>query len=139
MNRYLLDTDVISFYLRGQVSVVQRVMQYLQYHPQLELSVMSYYELRRGLVQIGATWRLQALETFIAQCRVWEVSAEIAREASLIAGNLTAAGNRLDDADVLIGATARTPWDWCGNGKCASFQPYPRTGGRQLDCCALKT
>jgi predicted nucleic acid-binding protein len=33
MNRYLLDTDVISFYLRGQVSVVQRVMQYLQYHP----------------------------------------------------------------------------------------------------------
>jgi tRNA(fMet)-specific endonuclease VapC len=125
MNRYLLDTDVISFYLRGQVSVVQRVMQYLQYHPQLELSVMSYYELRRGLVQIGATRRLQALETFIAQCRVWEVSAEIAREASLIAGNLTAAGNRLDDADVLIGATARILGIGVATGNVRHFSRIP--------------
>jgi hypothetical protein len=38
---------------------------------------MSYYELRRGLVQIGATRRLQALETFVAQCRVWEVSEDL--------------------------------------------------------------
>jgi tRNA(fMet)-specific endonuclease VapC len=108
MNRYLLDTDVISFYLRGQAGVVQRVAQYLQYHPQLELSVISYYELRRGLVQIGATRRLQTLEIFVTRCRVWEISAEVAREASTIAGQLAAVGNRLDDADVLIGATART-------------------------------
>jgi tRNA(fMet)-specific endonuclease VapC len=126
MNRYLLDTDVISFYLRGQVSVVQRVMQYLQYHPQLELSVMSYYELRRGLVQIGATRRLQALETFVAQCRVWEVSAEVAREASLIAGSLTAAGNRLDDADVLIGATARTLGIGVATGNVRHFSRIPK-------------
>jgi len=108
MNRYLLDTDVISFYLRGQAGVVQRVAQYLQYHPQLEPSVISYYELRRGLVQVGATRRLQTLEIFVAQCRVWEISAEVAREASTIAGQLGAVGSRLDDADVLIGATART-------------------------------
>ena len=125
MNRYLLDTDVISFYLRGQVSVVQRVMQYLQHHSQLELSVMSYYELRRGLVQIGATRRLQALETFVAQCRVWEVSAEVAREASLIAGNLTAAGNRLDDADVLIGATARILGIGVATGNVRHFSRIP--------------
>jgi predicted nucleic acid-binding protein len=81
---------------------------------------MSYYELRRGLVQIGATRRLQALETFIAQCRVWEVSAEIAREASLIAGN------RLDDADVLIGATARILGIGVATGNVRHFSCIPK-------------
>jgi tRNA(fMet)-specific endonuclease VapC len=126
MNRYLLDTDVISFYLRGQVSVVQRVMQYLQHHSQLELSVMSYYELRRGLVQIGATQRLQTLETFVAQCQVWEISTEVAREASTIAGRLAAAGNRLDDADVLIGATARTLGIGVATGNVRHFSRIPK-------------
>lgn len=68
---------------------------------------MSYYELRRGLVRIGATQRLQQLEAFIARCQVWEVSTEIAQQAATIAGGLAAAGNRLDDADVIIGATAQ--------------------------------
>jgi len=107
MKRCLLDTDVLSFYLRGQAQVVRRVMHYLQVHAQLELSVMSYYELRRGLVRIGATHRLQQLEAFMRGCRVWEVSPEIAREAAEVAGQLAARGEKLDDADVLIGATAR--------------------------------
>ncbi len=107
MNRCLLDTDVISFYLRGQAQVVQRVVRYLQLGVPLELSVVSYYELRRGLVRIGARRRLAELEAFVAHCRAWEVSMEVAREAAQIAGELAAQGMRLDDADVLIGATAR--------------------------------
>ncbi len=125
MNRYLLDTDVVSFYLRGQVSAVQRVLEYLQYHPQLELSVMSYYELRRGLVRIGATRRIETLEAFVAQCQVWEISPEIAREASTIAGQLTAEGNRLDDADVLIGATARSLGIGVATGNVRHFSRIP--------------
>jgi len=107
MKRCLLDTDVLSFYLRGHARVVQRVVHYLQSHAQLELSVMSYYELRRGLVRIGAIQRLQQLEAFMAGCRVWEVSQEVAHEAAGIAGELAARGERLDDSDVIIGATAR--------------------------------
>lgn len=107
MKRCLLDTDVLSFYLRGQAQVVQRVAHYLQVPARLELSVMSYYELRRGLVRIGAHQRLQQLEAFMERCQVWDVSREIAREAAELAGRLAARGERLDDADVIIGATAR--------------------------------
>jgi tRNA(fMet)-specific endonuclease VapC len=107
MHRYLLDTDVLSWYLRGHAPVVQRVMEYLQRYPQLELSVMSYYELRRGLVRIGARRRIEQLEAFVQRCQVWEVSQEVAQVAAEIAGELAAQGERLDDADILIGATAR--------------------------------
>lgn len=107
MERLLLDTDVISFYLRGYPVVLQQVARYLEVHSQLELSVISYYELRRGLVRIGATRRLQDLEIFVARCKVWEVSYDVAHEASTIAGELMAHGEKLDDADVLIAATAR--------------------------------
>jgi tRNA(fMet)-specific endonuclease VapC len=107
MHRCLLDTDVLSWYLRGHAPVVQRVMEYLQRYPQLELSVMSYYELRRGLVRIGVRRRIEQLEAFVQRCQVWEVSQEVAQVAAEIAGELAARGERLDDADVLIGATAR--------------------------------
>jgi tRNA(fMet)-specific endonuclease VapC len=107
MHRCLLDTDVLSWYLRGHAPVVQRVMEYLQRYPQLELSVMSYYELRRGLVRIGARRRIEQLEAFVQRCQVWEVSQEVAQVAAEIAGELAARGERLDDADILIGATAR--------------------------------
>ncbi len=107
MNRCLLDTDVLSWYLRGHTQVVQWVVKYLQHYPHLELSVMSYYELRRGLVRIGARCRIEQLEAFVQRCRIWEVSQEVAQVAAEIAGELAARGERLDDADVLIGATAR--------------------------------
>ncbi len=107
MERILLDTDVVSFYLRGHASVLERVARYLEHHAQLELSVVSYYELRRGLIRIGASRRLRDLEIFVAQSRLWEVSYEIAHEASTIAGSLMAQGEKLDDADILIAATAR--------------------------------
>jgi tRNA(fMet)-specific endonuclease VapC len=107
VNRCLLDTDVLSQYLRGEARVTQRAVEYLQHHPQIELSVISYYELRRGLVRIGAQRRIEQLEAFIRSCRLWRVDQEVARVASEIAGQLAARGERLDDADVLIGATAR--------------------------------
>jgi tRNA(fMet)-specific endonuclease VapC len=107
MERLLLDTDVISFYLRGHLPVLQKVARYLEYHAQLELSVVSYYELRRGLVRIGASQRLRDLELFVARSRLWEVGYEVAHEASALAGTLMAQGEKLDDADVLIAATAR--------------------------------
>ncbi|MCS6919723.1 MAG: type II toxin-antitoxin system VapC family toxin [Fimbriimonadales bacterium] len=107
MERLLLDTDVISFYLRGHLQTLQRVARYLEHYSQLELSVVSYYELRRGLVRIGASRRLRDLEILAARSKVWEVSYEVAHDASAIAGTLMAQGEKLDDADVLIAATAR--------------------------------
>ena len=107
MRRCLLDTDVLSLYLRGDARVTQRVVEYLQHYTQIEMSIISYYELRRGLVRINAQRRIEQLEAFVHSCQLWEVNQEVAREASEIAGQLAARGARLDDADVIIGATAR--------------------------------
>jgi len=107
VNRCLLDSDVLSNYLRGHPAVVRRVFEYLQHYEQLELSVLSYYELRRGLVRISATQRLNELDGFISRCQLWDVTKPIVVESSVLAGQLELLGAKLDHADVLIGATAR--------------------------------
>jgi RHS repeat-associated protein len=132
MNRCLLDTDVLSWYLREHAQVVQHVVEYLQHYPHLELSVMSYYELRRGLVRIGAWRRIEQLEAFMQRCRVWEVSQEVAQVAAEIAGELAARGERLDDADVLIGATARVLGIGVAMGNVRHFSRIRGIGGRGL-------
>lgn len=107
LNRCLLDSDILSNYLRGHPRVVQLAFQYLQVYDYLELSVISYYELRRGLVRIGATQRLLELDEVVARCQLWDVTQSVVLEASALAGRLETQGKRLDDADILIGATAR--------------------------------
>lgn len=62
MRRFLLDTDVLSFCLREQAQVVQRVARYLQGQARLELSVKSYYELRKvwcgsGRINACSRWK----------------------------------------------------------------------------------
>jgi predicted nucleic acid-binding protein len=100
----------------GHAPVVQRVMEYLQRYPQLELSVMSYYELRRGLVRIGAWRRIEQLEAFVQRCQVWEVSQEVAQVAAEIAGELAARGERLDDAGYADRGDSPYAGDWGCDG-----------------------
>jgi len=49
MKRGLLDTDILSYYLRGVPAVVERAREYLSFFGALEFSIVSYYEVLRGL------------------------------------------------------------------------------------------
>jgi tRNA(fMet)-specific endonuclease VapC len=49
INKTLIDTDTLSFFLRGRPEVTAHVGRYLAEHRQLNISVITYYEVLSGL------------------------------------------------------------------------------------------
>ena len=54
----LLDTDTLSFYLRGHQSVVASVTNYLSHFNVLSFSIITYYEILSGLLRNDAQKQL---------------------------------------------------------------------------------
>ncbi len=50
MNRVLIDTDILSYYFKGDEIVVEHFEHYLQYYDLIEISLISYYEIVSGLL-----------------------------------------------------------------------------------------
>ena len=92
MRRGLLDTDMLSYYLKGVPQVVERAREYLAQFGALEFSVVSYYEVRRGLEWAAAHRKVAEFEAFVELCMVWDLDRVAAREAARISQALRARG-----------------------------------------------
>jgi len=106
MRKAILDTNIITAFLKGTPSVVERVEQYLNEHESLTISIISYYEVLRGLKAIGSKKRLQVFNRFISDCEVEEIEKPVAEEAADIYAELKNKGKLIEDADILVAATA---------------------------------
>ena len=49
MKEAIIDTDILSYYLKGDIQVIKRLAQYLQEHPQLNISIITQFEILGGL------------------------------------------------------------------------------------------
>jgi tRNA(fMet)-specific endonuclease VapC len=49
MSESILDTNILIAFLRGDQNVVTNVERYLEYFDMLSLSIITYYEILRGL------------------------------------------------------------------------------------------
>ncbi len=66
----LLDTDTVSFYLRGNPTVRANALAYLKAHGMLAFSQITRYEITRGLLAAGATSQLTLFDQFCESCQV---------------------------------------------------------------------
>lgn len=103
----LLDTDTLSEVMRGQDAAIrQSALQYLKAHGHLTFSLITRYEILRGLIAKAAKAQLQ---TFDLRCRASEVlplTDPIIVRAAEIYAELKDRGELISDADILIAATA---------------------------------
>lgn len=106
MKKALLDTNIITAFLKGNTAVVERVAQYINVHEKLTVSIISYYEILRGLKDLGSKKKLQAFEKFVNGCEVEELGISVMDKAADIYVNLKNEGKLVEDADILIAATA---------------------------------
>jgi len=76
--------------------------------PELLVSVLADYELRRKLLDVNATESLEHLDTLAKFIRYVPVTAETGRRAALLRQSLSGepAQNNLSDADLLMAAQA---------------------------------
>ena len=105
--RSLLDTDTLSYYLKQRPAVLMRAAEYLSVFGKLDFSVVTYYEIRRGLLHAGATRKLAQFDAFADISNVWDLDQRAAWDAADICADLWRRGEPLDDADILIAGTAR--------------------------------
>jgi tRNA(fMet)-specific endonuclease VapC len=101
---YALDTNIISYCLKGLFELDQKIDQSLVAGDQFVIPPVTFYESLRGLLAVGATTKLKA---FMFMCQRLEQSelehADWVQAAKLYAG-LKPKGQLIADADLLQAA-----------------------------------
>ena len=101
----LLDTDILSAVMRQHPGALAQTRAYLAVHQQLTFSIITRYEILRGLYAKNATAQLAAFDRFCGVSRILPLTDAIAVRAATIYADLHQRGALIGDADILIGAT----------------------------------
>ncbi len=102
----LLDTDTLSAVMKGNPLVLTRAREYLSEHGAFDISIITRYEILRGLKAKNATAQVQAFDRFCESCRILPLSDEVVVKAADIYAVLKQRGEPVGDADILIAAAA---------------------------------
>ncbi|MBW4663396.1 MAG: type II toxin-antitoxin system VapC family toxin [Chroococcus sp. CMT-3BRIN-NPC107] len=106
---YLLDTNIVTAHLKNNQRTKEKLEEIENQGQKIFISCISYYEIKRGLLAISAKSKLSAFNEF---CRKYNVvlldDLQIIEKASEVHADLKRKGTPIQDADVLIAATAIT-------------------------------
>ena len=103
---YALDTNIISYLLRGDETVTQRWREERIRGNKSIIPILAYYEAKRGLVAANATTKLRAFEQVCSALSVEVLSLDDVDTASRIYTERKKQGKSIEDADLLIAAQA---------------------------------
>ena len=106
MKRCTLDTNIITAFLKNDLQVVERVSNYLELYDRLTINIISYYEILRGLKDLGNQEKIITFEAFIQENELILIRKETVEKAAEIYAYLKKSGNLIEDADILMAAIA---------------------------------
>jgi tRNA(fMet)-specific endonuclease VapC len=106
MNRALIDTDIISYYFKGDPDVVRNFELYLNHFDLVEISLISYYEVISGLLAKNALKQLAVFEDFISENFVLLLTEKSVKISAELYATLRQSGTPIDDIDLLIAGVA---------------------------------
>ncbi len=106
--KYFLDTNIVSYLLQKNVSVQTKLKELIDRDDtELYISVVTYYELKRGLIASNATTKLQVLQVILhSYFEVVMMDFDMYERSAQIYADLKKDGNLIEDDDIFIGATA---------------------------------
>lgn len=108
MKRALLDTDILSLLLRGNIGVAAKAQVQRQQFGFLCFSIITYYEILNGLLYKDAKSQLTRFKEFALQNEVISLTMEAANQAADIYAKLRKEGQPIGHTDCLIAGIART-------------------------------
>src|SRR5262245_21719590 len=106
MAEALLDTDTLSMIMRAHPVVLVQAQAYLNTHQRFTFSIITQYEVLRGLKAKRATSRERDFRQACLIHNILPLTEEIVIQASDIYAELSRRGDLIGDADILIAATA---------------------------------
>jgi tRNA(fMet)-specific endonuclease VapC len=106
MKPSLVDTDVLSEFLRGNLKVVENANKYLQSYDSINLSIITYYEILNGLLYKDAKNQLKKFSDFVDLNKVFSLTIRATRIAAEIYADLRRQGKSIGHTDSLIAGIA---------------------------------
>jgi tRNA(fMet)-specific endonuclease VapC len=85
---------------------VERVSDYLEFFNKLTINIISYYEILRGLKDLGNEEKLRRFDKFIQENELVFIKKDTIEKAAEIYAYLKKEGNLIEDADILMASTA---------------------------------
>jgi tRNA(fMet)-specific endonuclease VapC len=102
----LVDTDILSFYFKGDQKVVNKFNDYLREFDVINISIITYYEILGGLKFKNAERQLKEFEEFVANNTIIHISEESAKISGDIYADLRQKGITIGTPDILIAGIA---------------------------------
>jgi tRNA(fMet)-specific endonuclease VapC len=103
VRKYLLDTNIISYYLKGIESLKDKISGNIDL---LSISIISYYKIVSGLQSIDATKRITEFEKFCELIDIINLDKASILASCKIYASLKKSGKLIDDIDILIAGIA---------------------------------
>jgi tRNA(fMet)-specific endonuclease VapC len=106
---YLLDTNIVSAIVNKNERLAEKLLEVDVRGEEVFISCITYYEVKRGLLAVNATRKLSIFNEFCLGVTVLFLDdLEIIERACEIHADLKGRGRPIQDADILIAATAIT-------------------------------
>jgi tRNA(fMet)-specific endonuclease VapC len=102
----LVDTDVLSAIMRRSQAATAKAAAYLSVHSLFSFSIITRYEILRGLKAKNATKQIAAFELLCVSSNVIALTDAIVDKAAENYAELHSQGRLIGDADILIAASA---------------------------------
>jgi tRNA(fMet)-specific endonuclease VapC len=102
----LLDTSILISLLRANPKVLLHAQAYLVEHNKLSFSLISQFEVKRGLLLSQAIRQQAQFQQVCADNLIVPLTEPIIELAAELYADLYRQGQLIDDADILIAATA---------------------------------
>ena len=106
MNRTLIDTDILSYYLKADATVKRNFRTYLDLFEEIETSIITHYEIMGGLLAKNAKKQLGFYESFILQNSIVPLTEQSVDISAALYGKLKRTGKIVDNIDLLIAGIA---------------------------------
>lgn len=106
MNEALIDSDILSFYFKGDVKVIKNFERYLETYNVINLSIITYYEILSGLKYKNATKQIIRFEKFVSKNNLLHLTKKSSEISAEKYAELRNKGKIIENSDILIAGVA---------------------------------
>jgi len=108
MKECLIDTDILSYYMRGLREVVPPAQKYLKQFGHFNVSSLTVFEILKGLRKKRLVEKEKVFQTEILKHKVFGLDYAIMDRAATLLTSLEEKGTPIAHGDLFISATALT-------------------------------
>ena len=101
MIKFALDTDIVSYYLKGNIKLIERINDEIK-NGNIVIPPIVYFEIKKWLLKNNSKSKLAAFDTLLKKYGIEPISKEILDISLSIFIGLKSKNLTVEDADILI-------------------------------------